>query len=384
MSGRAGKWFGTPAIAILTLALVPVFPAPSLCSGQALPAQSTRVAGRVLTADSSAVPGIQVTLHRIGGETQGPTDSTRSDRRGRFHLVFRPDTAAFYLLSARYAGIEYFSTPVPTNPQLPDTVVRLVVYDTSSTAAVALAARHFVLTRPAEDGSRSVLDLIVLRNDGGLTRVAPDTLRPSWSAPLPPGTIGFEVGESDISVDAVTRRVDSLIVTAPLAPGEKQLTIQYQVPRGRSMVELPVDSGLAINILVEEKDVAVRGPGLQLADSQVIQGRSFRRWTGVAPAAGTARLALPDIRDTPRWLLAALVAGLGLTLGAVGWYHIARRRRVPAAPPDELLDAIARLDARYQGREGETEVEEWRSYQIERARLKAALETSLAAGGWSR
>jgi hypothetical protein len=325
-------------------------------------------------------------LHRIGRETQGPLDSTRSNQRGRFRFTFRPDTAAFYLLSARRAGIEYFSQPLATDPERPDSGIRIIVYDTSSTASISLAARHLVLTRPGEDGSRSVLDLIILRNEGRTTRIAPDTVRPSWSAPLPAGTIGLEPGESDISPDAIRRRGDSLIVTAPLAPGEKQLTVQYLIPSDRASVELPFDrGGTMVNVMVEEKEARVSGSGLAPADTQVIQGRSFRRWSGVVPAAGVVRISLPGSGREPQWLLTGLVGGLGFALGVAAWYFWRRRgEQVPRAAPDQLLEAIATIDARYLGREGETPVEEWRSYQLERARLKSELEASLAAGESSR
>jgi hypothetical protein len=325
-------------------------------------------------------------LHKVGQQTQGPIDSTRSDTQGRFSFVFRPDTTAFYLLSSNRAGIEYFSPPVPTKLERPNTGIGIVLYDTSSTTPVALQSRHLVLARPREDGSRSVLDLIILRNAGRLTRVASDTMHPSWSAALPRGVTGLKVSEGDISPDAVSRRGDSLIVTAPIAPGEKQLAVQYQVSPGRRVVELPVDQpGVRLNVLAEEPDVRVSGGGLTLADSQVIEGRSFRRWTGVAPAGGNIRLTLPGTGTSPRWVLAALVVGLGIPLAVAGWYLLSRPKvRVTRIRSDELLDAIAALDARYLGRENETPAQEWSSYRNERARLKAELESSLAAGGWSR
>jgi hypothetical protein len=368
---------------LLLLLILPVFPAVPVLP--ALSAQ-TRVSGQVITADSTPVRGARVVLHRVGQQTQGPIDSTRADGRGRFSFVFRPDTNAFYLLSSNRAGIEYFSPPVPTNPARPDTGMRIVVYDTSSTAPVTLEARHLVLARPGDDGSRSVLDLVMLRNSSRLTRIAPDTLHPSWSAALPRGTTGLQVSEGDVSPDAVTRRGDSLIITAPIAPGGKQLAIQYQVPPGRRVVELPVGQpGVSINVLAEERDVRVTGAGLALADSQVIEGRSFRRWTGVVPASGDIRLILPGTGAAPPWLLASLVAALGVALAVSGWYLLARSAgRRTQMRPDDLLDTIAALDARYLGRENETPAQEWSSYQHERARLKAQLESSLAAGEWSR
>ena len=324
-------------------------------------------------------------LHRVGSDTQGPIDSTRSDERGRFRFNFHPDTSAFYLVSGRYAGIEYFSTPVPTNPSRPDTALTVVVFDTSTTAPVSVEARHLVVTRPDQDGARSVLDLVVLKNGGRRTRVAPDTTRPSWSLPLPEGTQGLAVGESDISSQAVVRRGDSVLISAAIAPGEKQLTLQYQIPTARNSIALAVsDSGTAFNLLAEESGATVRGPGLRLADSQVIQGRSFRRWTGTVPRSAIITVILPGRPSPPRWLLLTLVLALALALAGSGWYVAARRIARPILRPVNLLIAeIAALDARYSGREEETPADEWRAYHADRARLKAELEVSLAASGWT-
>ena len=385
-AGKTGSCWNLRATARAALALfaflpvlpvLPVFPALSV-----LTAQTVRATGRVITADSTPVRGVRVILHRVGRAAQGPLDSARSDAQGRFRFSFRNDTTAIYLLSARYQGIEYFSPPVHTNPERPDTAIRIVVADTSSTAPVSLEARHLVVTQPGEDGSRSVLDLLVLRNAGKATRVAPDGVRPSWSGPLPHGTIGLEVGESDFSPDAVSRRDDSLILTAPLSPGDKQITVQYLLPSNQATVELPFqDSVSSVNVLTEERGARVTGGSLALADSQIIQGRAFRRWTGNVPAGGKVRVALPGVRHTPERLVALLVSVVVLVLGAAGWYRI--RRRAPAtraASPEELVDAIATLDARYLGREGEVPAAEWSSYLEERARLKDLLEASLAAG----
>jgi hypothetical protein len=322
----------------------------------------------------------------VGRNLQGPLDSTSTDRRGRFRFAFRSDTTVLYLLSGRHAGIEYFSPPVHTNPERPDTALRIIVYDTSSSVPIALEARHLVITQPGEDGSRSVLDLLVLRNDGRLTRVAPDSSRPAWSGPLPHGTLGLELGEGDLSPDAISRRNDSLIVTAPLAPGEKQLTVQYLVPSDREVIELPFPDSLStVNVLVEEKGVRVSGGTMAAADSQMIRGRSFRRWTGTIPAGGALRITVPSTRRTPRWMLAGLVVGVVLALSGAGWYFLSRRGfEVSAGSADELLERLAALDARYLGQEAGTGPAEWSAYQAQRAHLKEQLEASLAAGRRSR
>jgi hypothetical protein len=114
----------------------------------------------------------------------------------------------------------------------------------------------------------------------------------------------------------------------------------------------------------------------------VIEGRAFHRWTGVVPPGGSIRLVLPTLTRTPVAVLAGLVAAVGLVLALAAW-RILRGDQAgppPAPPPDpdQVLDAIATLDARYAGKEGETPADEWQQYQSERARLKAELASSLA------
>jgi len=362
-----------------TRRLLAAFAALPLLASPAL-AQSALVAGRVLRADSTSAAGIRVVLHRVGRSAQGPLDSARSDGQGRFRFRFRADTTAFYLLSGRYSGIEYFSPPVATNPAKPDTGIRILVYDTSSSAPVSVTSRDLVVTRPGETGARGVLDLIGLRNAGTRTRVAPDTLRPTLSLPLPQGTLGLSLSEGDMSPAAVTRAGDSVLLASAISPGEKQLTLQYQIPAKVQAIALPVLPGLALNVLAEESGVAVTAPGIASTDSQVIQGRSFRRWTGTATSRGELRIALPQVGRVPRWLLPGLVGLLALGLVAAGWYGVTRRRTLVARGGSaSLIDSIAALDARFLGRQSEVTADEWQVYQSERARLLRLLEAALAS-----
>jgi hypothetical protein len=356
-----------------------------------LAAQAPVVArGRVVVPqgrDSVPVPRARVLLHRVGRDAQGPVDSTVADADARFRFRFRADTAALYLLSTRYRGIEYFSAPVATNPARPDTAIRLVAYDTSSTTPIAIEARHIVVPRAGSDGARAVLDLIVLGNQGRLARVAPDSLHPSWSMRLPAGAGEMQVGESDLSPDAVVRSGDSVSVLAPLAPGQKQLTLEYAVAPVRGRVEFPVGSAATpVNVLVEERDAKVTGGTLALADSQVIEGRSFRRYTGEVPGGSTIVVTLGAMgQGAGRPVLAVLVGLVALSL-AVATILVVRRGRPQAAAvaadaPGQLLDAMAALDARYLDREGETPPDEWAGYLARRAELKARLERALAGRG---
>jgi hypothetical protein len=92
-------------------------------------------------------------------------------------------------------------------------------------------------------------------------------------------------------------------------------------------------------------------------------------------------MALPDRARVAVWLLPALVAAVVLVLTVAGWYYLARRPTAPVRSTAVLVDAIAALDARYLGRQAETSLEDWASYQAERHRLKTELEAALAAGG---
>jgi hypothetical protein len=130
----------------------------------------------------------------------------------------------------------------------------------------------------------------------------------------------------------------------------------------------------------------VAAPGLTLADTQLIGGRSFRRYTGNIPAGGVISVRLPGPPRTPALILGVLVGVVALALLLGGWYLVSRApresvRAPAAAPADGLLNRLAALDARYLGREGEVDPGEWAGYQADRARLKGELQAWLAARG---
>jgi hypothetical protein len=365
------------AALLLALGVPPVLAAQSVAGGSVL-----RMAG----GDSIPVARARLVLHRIGRDVQGPVDSGATDARGRFRFRFRADTGSIYMVSARWGGIEYFSTPVHLNPERPDTGLRIVVADTSGTAPIELEARHLVVAPPRADGSRSILDLLVLRNSGDRTRVAPDTVRPSWSGPVPSGTVGLEVGEGEFSAGAVSRRDDRLLFFAPIPPGEKQLVVEYLLPAGARETRLTLDQRIGLfNVLAAEPGVEVNGPGIAFADTQVIEGRTYRRWTGPAAAGTVVRVSFPGTPAALRWMLPALVAIVAGALVVAGAWAL--RRPVPAgavagdpaATADGLLARLGALDAEYGGREAETAPDDWRRYQSERARLKAELTAALRA-----
>ncbi|HEU5219322.1 MAG TPA: hypothetical protein VFU23_11715 [Gemmatimonadales bacterium] len=351
----------------------------------------SRVAGRVVRvagSDTLPVGKIAVVLHRVGQRAQGPIDTAVAGPGGRFSFRFSADTTAAYLLSARYGGIEYFSSPVATNPTRPDTAVIVIVADTSSTAPVSVRQRTILVSAPDESGTRTVLDWFVLSNPGQLTRVAPDTLHGAWGTPLPPEAQNVELADnrmSQFSPEALVFRGDSAIIFAPLSPGDKELMLQYRIPGTLRQFLVPAERADSVFVMMEERGGRVITGGFAAADSQMLDGRAFARWAGSHPRAGDLEIALPASRVSSRQLLTAMVVTMGAAFALVALVAVRRKRRAPARAPKSdagfLTDAIARLDGRYLGREAETAAAEWAAYQAERARLLAELQVALATRG---
>jgi len=358
-------------------------------AGGPLRAQEATVAGRVERARdgrASPVTGATVVLHRVSAVAQGPIDTTRSDAAGRFAFRYAADTGAVYLVSARYAGIEYFAAPLPGRPGARDTGLVLAVHDTSSAVPVALAARSLVVTRPEGEGGRTVLDVFVLVNGSDLTRVAADTAVPVWAAPLPARITEPEVGPGDFTTSSVRLRDGAVALVASVAPGVRQLLLEYHLAAGQRELLVPFATPVdSVSLLLEDARATVDDPGFARGDTATIEGRQYRHWSGRIRSPGTLRVVLSPPR-TDRLPLLALVALVALGFGAALWRFRARRAPAPApapaAPPPDanaILEELAALDARFAGREAELPPAEWQAYQRDRARLKAALEAQLAA-----
>ena len=368
---------------LAALALALIAPPALLAQGRVTTAG---VVQRVMRGDTVPVPGVMVTLHRVSSAGSGPIDSTRADARGRFRFSVRRDSAATYLLSARYAGVAYFSPAIGTDPRL-DLAVALLVADTSSGAGapVHLEARHIVIERPGTDGSRHVTDLLVLNNPGPDTRVAPDTVRAAWGTRLPRGIVDAAAGDGDFSPNAVAFRNDSVLIFAPISLGEAQMVVQYTLPADAGTVGFPIEDSIgSLNVLAEEGGARVSGAGLSAAEAEQLDGREFLHWSGVGVSGTVVTVRLGGGGAVPAWALPLL---LGLMVAGLAFVTLRLRRPVAAPAPvranasRKLIDQVAALDLRYAGREGETAAGEWSTYLAERARLVRALEDALAADG---
>ena len=338
---------------------------------------------RITASDTVPAAEADVVLHRIGRDRQGPIDSMRADASGRFRFRFPADTAALYILTSRHHDVQYFSEPVHTNPERPDTALVLAVHDTSSRQAVTLAARNIVVSAPGADGARSVVELLALRNEGPLTRVPAESAEAVWMWRIPRGVAGFTADAGELSAGAIDLHGDTVLVLAALPPGLREITVEYLLPGGQGEARFPFDQGAdAVNLLVEERDASLELPaGLRPDSATVIEEREFRRWAGSVDAGETIAASLP-VPD--RWggrALGALIALLVLALaaGALRAWRAARQHPVGEHPadPDALVEAIARLDAEFQA-SGPHDAGATRRHAETRAALKAELERALA------
>lgn len=292
-------------------------------------AQSVTFGGtvrRLAGTDTVVVPGVRVQLHRVSTAAQGVIDSTRTDGRGRWRFRASLQAEASYLVSAGYAGIEFFTPPLSVDRTRPDTGVQIVVADTSSgpQARVGVASRHLLVQAGDSAGWRGILDVVVLENRSGFTRIAADTTRPSFVFLLPPDAREPELADGDIGPEAVRFRDGAAELYASLAPGEASLTIQYLLPAASDIILPFGDTVVAFNLLIDGEGATTGGPRLDGPIPTELEGRKFRRWSGAVPGGTVLQLDLRSTRTTPTWLLAALI--VAMVAGMITALVVAQRR----------------------------------------------------------
>ena len=287
--------------------------------------------GRVVREAKQPVARQWVILHAMTQGGGGPVDSTRTDAAGRFSFnVTKVDPTANYVVSAEYAGIAHVSEPIVLQGRLAADFGSIAVYDTTSKGPpIRLSLRYLNVGAAREDGTHEVFETVELLNTGTRTRVANDS-NPVWAGALPAGVVQWQVGESDVSADAVSRRGDTVAVYAPLAPGgSKQLSFAYVTPSTMHELHLPVDQPTdEVLLLVEDTTAAVTAPGLERQPVRDVDGRRYARYRVPAPPPGAdVVVALPPRgfqadRLVP-WIVG--IAAVALVVGLV----IALRKPAP-------------------------------------------------------
>lgn len=354
-----------------------------------------QVRGQVMRPGAQGVlpaAGVMVTLHRVGRSGGRPLDSIRTDTRGRYAFRYRASgDSAIHFVSASHAGIAYFSAPLRAAIVRGDDADLTVFDTTSAPIPIQQRGRHIVVGAADSAGHRTVIEVYELSNDSSVTRVARGD-EPVWDAGLPAGHGDVNVGEGDVSAEAVRATSNRISVMAPIAPGLKQLSFSYELRRDGFPLSIPAERPTEVlEVLVEDPEGMATGARLAEVDPVEVDGRHFRRFLARdVPATGVIRIDVPAEAPLSRSRYIAIVA---LTLGAALLVVLARavwgRRSVarPAAEavpewanhPDRLARHIAALDAAFE-RQRDPGAETRETYELKRAELKARLAEALASG----
>ena len=381
VSAQRDSSAGAPGARVAPLAPPP---GPSLVEGRVV---RPAVTGEV------PVPGVVVTIHRVGPDSAGPLDSMRTDARGAYRFTYRRfgDPTALYFAASVYDGIAYFSAPFRGGAVRGDDA-EIVVFDTTTQPVrITVQGHHLVIGAPRPTGLRDIVEVYELSNDTVVTAVGRDSMTAIWSAPLPVGATNFTAGQGDVAASSIQRRDGQVVLLPPFAPGVKQISFTYALDSRAFPLDLTLDraNGL-LEVLLEEPGAQVRSPSLRSQGNATTQGRTFKRFLAQnAPAGERVRIDVPSTAFAARsTLVAAVAAGVALAMVAALWiaYRRGTRTRAPTprAPRDEsvadLASAIAALDARHEANDPSLSSAD---YAAERAALKARLAAALAGGAVS-
>ncbi len=379
------------AVIAPSLAAQGVTPPPVIGSPHgAAPSEARSVQGRVVRGSRTVlqpVVGAWVVLHRVGTDRAAPLDSVRSGGAGQYAFRYRTsgDPNAVYFVSSVHDGIAYFTAPFTTRAVSGDDA-ELVVHDTTSAPIpIRVRGRHVVFAAPGENERRTVLEVYELSNDSTLTRVAGGANGVVFQAPLPRDARNARLAQSDFSAGAVRFEGGALRLTAPFAPGLKQLSFSYDLATSTEYSMTLTASADVFEVLIEDALGRVEGGSLASRGPTVTDGRTFARFVGQDVAAGTViRVSAPGSSATSGSELRVLA--LMTALGAVLLVGLARamfrrrggaRRRHPASSAAAVRAQLAALDAAFAKIEQPTDAQRADHWQ-DRAHLDAQLRDAVA------
>jgi hypothetical protein len=300
--------------------------------------------GRVITPIDSGeprpMPGVWVTLHRIGHDRAGPVDSVRTAQDGgyAFRVRIADDDSASWIASALHAGIAHFSDELSASGG-ESGAGEIVVFDTTGAPlAMHVEGRHLVLFGGRAGAPREVLEVYEIANEGTRTAVSRDDAHPVWSAPLPSRATDVRLEPGDLAPEAARLDGGRVRVYAPITPGLRRIAFRYRLPASAFPFEVVLrEDAQALEVLVEDPLARVDARGLVEQDRSTFDGRPFRRFLARHASRGTVlRVELPGAAVRRRVSAVAIVAGIAAVAMCAALFVGLRR------PADaELARAIA-------------------------------------------
>jgi len=256
-------------------------------------AEQLHVVGTVVRAsgaDTTAIEGRWVVLHGIAASGGAAIDSVHSDVLGGFTLSSPTlQHLTSYLVSVDHQGITYYSDPLVPGPDSAHVLPPLVVYDTSSVGPpIQLARRHLMVGRRADDGWCTVVELLVLDNQGTRIRVPMGRSQPVWSGRIPAEARDFKVVRSDVRAEAIRQVGSSVAIAAPIPPGRREVLVGYLLPPYVTRLNVPVDQSVGeFAVLLEDSTASVDGAAFTFAGTREIEDGVLREFVAGRIEAGT-------------------------------------------------------------------------------------------------
>ena len=144
---------------------------------------------------------------------------------------------------------------------------------------------------------------------------------------MPPGATDVRGGESDVSSAAIVGAAGSVQVFAPFAPGIKQVSFTYRLPKSAFPLALPPARDSAVlELLIEEPGATAAGAGLRAVESVTVDNHHLSRWLSPnAPSGASVHIATTDGTGSPvRYAVISLVVIIGGAM-AVALYAALKR-----------------------------------------------------------
>lgn len=373
------------------------------------------IQGTVINATKDAKPGstanLTVTLLSLAhGATSIISQTTQTNAEGKFSFTnLDPISTTRYLVTTRYADVEYYSNILAFTADPPQLTTSVSVHEaTEDPSAIQILETHLIFEVQAP--WLVVQQMIVLENptDRVYVNRAAVPHPPTLLVPILAKAIDLQF--DDQTVDQTTLRGDGVLTyTLPIGPGKDQILFQYLVPYTppKYEVNLPllrdvakfglylVDTGSTLQSqqLTSTPNPMANTPGapklIALIGEKLTAGTTIKATLDKLPAApsGPADKTTPGVpnlfgdNQTIGIVILALAAGAAVAIIA---YPLLRRRHArddegdegeeedardeAAAPRENLLRQIAALDDEFDAG-ALTEAD----YKKQRAALKAQL-----------
>ena len=380
----------------------------------------TTITGQVVngTSGGEAPANLEVALHTLGGSEVVDVTTALTDGEGHFEFQnVEPNSGLTYALTTTYQDVQYSRRLDP--PPLAEPV-ELTVYEATSSLGEIHVGADVLLIREAGEDKKSLLafEVVSLVNEGDRSFV-PDLVRPESMSFLrfsvPAGATDPEVS-SDIPGGQVINVPTGFALIGPVTPGSHQVTYTYRLPYNGSQIDVNRSFPMGaktFRLLLEEELGNVKGSDLLTSHPPMgMGGKSYEVW-GVDELSPAARLnvVITDLPQPPLlnrlgdsltdgpYLKIGLPATVGLALATLLLYVLLFRQPArahnaspgPWAAADDtlvddpgqpggplkdergsLVDAIARLDDRFQSGDVSQEEHQGRRQELKERLLQLA------------